>query len=407
MNDKPKSAPIKWYLRHKEQILRVLDSGMSAVCALTPQKKLILLESKPDACDNTYELFRCFIQKGINTKYEIVWLADEPEKIRRLNVSNVSAVPIHPKTLREKLHLRALLSRAAVIVGSHRFVFPNVKRKGQCFVYLDHGSPLKDCKNIYKNSVTSDTFYVSQSDFFTESVEDQYNITPDRILPLGLPRNDQLYREYDSIRSLIGDPGQYKKIVIWAPTFRYHESKERVDCHSFMPLGIPVFYTEEELRRFNEYLAANDTLVILKPHPAQNIELIVNLHCSHIRIVYSSELEENGIQTNELLAQTDALITDYSSIYYDYLQLDRPIALTLDDYEQYKAEMGFVFENPLDVLKGVYVREPGDMYAFIDSLLAGRDEAAEERRAIARRIDPYGDGGATKRVYDFIFPMDF
>lgn len=396
------SALIRWYIKHKTEFFVVLDTLFRILSCVIPQKNIILLESKPDFSDNTGELFRYMIENNVNSAYNIVWLVDDYGNGPCQMPPNVSTFPIHPKSIKDKIKLRYMLSLATCIICSHRFVFPYYKRRKQVFVYLDHGSPLKDCKNIYQSIFSKDVFYVAQSDFFVDTIIDQYGIAREHIVSLGLPRNDQLFNSAMNLEVVINSFSSYEKVVIWAPTFRYHASDNRVDCHSDMPLGIPICYSKEDLVNFNDYLKEMNVLVILKPHPAQNIELIVDLHCSNIKILYSDDLIEAGIQTNELLAQMDALITDYSSIYYDYLLLEKPIAITLDDYEQYKDEMGFVFENPLNVLKGDYIYDMQDLYTFIGSVLDERDNSKEERERVLKLIDQYRDPFSTKRVFDFI-----
>ena len=58
---------------------------------------------------------------------------------------------------------------------------------------------------------------------------------------------------------------------------------------------------------------------------------------SNLVFINDAFLSDNGIINYELLGVADALLTDYSSVYYDYLLLDRPIGLCWDDYEEYKA----------------------------------------------------------------------
>ena len=169
-----------------------------------------------------------------------------------------------------------------------------------------------------------------------------------------------------------------------------------------MPLGIPICYSEEDYFKLNRFLEEHNILLLLKPHPAQNIDMIVNTHCSNICILDNDELKKYNIQTNELLAQTDALITDYSSIYYDYLLLNKPIGITLDDYEQYKEEMGFVFANPLEVIKGSYIYNIDDLCDFITSIAMNQDEFREIRSHITKLIDKYHDCYSSNRVFEFI-----
>jgi CDP-glycerol glycerophosphotransferase (TagB/SpsB family) len=86
--------------------------------------------------------------------------------------------------------------------------------------------------------------------------------------------------------------------------------------------------------------------------PFQKADMV---HCkgfSNIHLLDNMKLVENDIQINHLLGYADALISDYSSAAVDYLVLDRPIAFTLDDVEEYNNSRGFVFDNIREWLPG-------------------------------------------------------
>ena len=109
-----------------------------------------------------------------------------------------------------------------------------------------------------------------------------------------------------------------------------------------------------------------------------------------------------GIQTNELLEQTDAMITDYSGIYYDYLLLDRPIGITLDDFQDYSDQKGFVFEDPLNVLQGRKIYTAEDFIHFIEEVAKGIDEHKEDRAKENSIVNKGMNGESAKRIVDFI-----
>jgi CDP-glycerol glycerophosphotransferase (TagB/SpsB family) len=109
-----------------------------------------------------------------------------------------------------------------------------------------------------------------------------------------------------------------------------------------------------------------------------------------------------GLQTNEVLSRADAMITDYSGIYYDYLLLDRPVALTLDDFEQYKNEKGFCYDNPLELLCGYRVNTLDELLLFFDDVKNNVDRYYKDRISVKAKVNKYLDGQSSKRVVDFI-----
>ena len=138
------------------------------------------------------------------------------------------------------------------------------------------------------------------------------------------------------------------------------------------------------------------------PHPSQNLDKLINFNLSNIRFLHNDEMLEKGIQTNEFLKCCDAMITDYSGIYYDYLCLNRPIAITLDDFEEYKKQHGFVFDNPLDVLKGYYVFNLGDLMKFINEVSNNIDSHSNERAIVNSFVNDFSDGLSSQRVVNFL-----
>lgn len=69
---------------------------------------------------------------------------------------------------------------------------------------------------------------------------------------------------------------------------------------------------------------------------------------------------------------------------------------------EYQNEKGFVFENPLSILKGDIVRTTDDLCKFIISVSEENDNTLEERKNIQKMINDYDDGNASERVYNFI-----
>ena len=383
--------------------VKIIYPILNVACSLLPMQDEIILESHPDLTCNTFELYRYMIKQGLNKKYKLTWLVSDPERCKRLyNDYNVSFIYNLPKGLVDKAKLYIRTNRAKVAIACNKRIQRYRTSKKQLNIYLDHGSQMK---NMLINGIRWDVYCdytISQSQFFAPYIMEQYNVERDQVIVTGLPRNDQLYKKYDSISRIISDIENYKKVIIWVPTLRQHRNVARIDCKSNFPFGLPLLYSQDMIEQLNELLEETETLLIIKPHPAQFLGAIKDFSSNNIRFIYNDDLLEHEIQTNELLSQTDAMITDYSSIYYDYLLLDRPIAITLDDFKEYNDQKGFVFRNPFDVLKGYYLYDVKDLHSFIHDVACGIDRSLLERTEVKRFIDDYQDDNSSKRVYDFI-----
>jgi CDP-glycerol glycerophosphotransferase (TagB/SpsB family) len=96
------------------------------------------------------------------------------------------------------------------------------------------------------------------------------------------------------------------------------------------------------------------------------------------------------------------MITDYSSIYFDYLLADKPVAVTWDDLEEYRKDPGFAVDLDVYMNGAVKVYNVEELISFVRDVAAGRDTLKAERRVIRDTVNYSTDGKNTERVVDFI-----
>ena len=217
----------------------------------------------------------------------------------------------------------------------------------------------------------------------------------------GYPRNDVLFEDTNYC-SLLYPDRVYNKVILWMPTFRKADHADRVDSTFEMPLEIPCLYTVEDCQKLDAVLRERNVLLILKPHPAQKLSVIKELGLTNIVLLYNDELDAKGIQLYQFIGSTDALITDYSSIYYDYLLTGNPIGLTVDDFDVYSKETGFVYDNVFDYIIGEHILNVDDFVTFAEHVANGEDPLKEKRTEMKDLFHHYQDNQSTKRVYECI-----
>ena len=143
-------------------------------------------------------------------------------------------------------------------------------------MYLTHGSPIKSVRNYYV--CTPDTDYMLNQSPFWESVNEYERIIPrERLVTLGMPRNDALLSGKADKEKLFGN--RFKKVVVWYPTFRQHKSHTKTFQYQ-AGISIPVIHNIEAAKRINEIAARYDVLLVVKPHPAQDLALNKRCHWS-------------------------------------------------------------------------------------------------------------------------------
>lgn len=98
---------------------------------------------------------------------------------------------------------------------------------------------------------------------------------------------------------------------------------------------MPEVYTAEHLETLNEALEHAHKKLLFRPHPAQNLQLFEERKMPFIEIADDAWLREHDVTLYEMVSGAEALVTDYSTIYYDFLLTGRPVGLTMGDAEEF------------------------------------------------------------------------
>ena len=236
-------------------------------------------------------------------------------------------------------------SNAKALICCNKYKGMRKLRKEQVSLYLSHGSKIKKTKKHNYCPGTSVDYINVQSHFFDEITCSEYETKMNQLIYLGYPRCDWFYvpNEIRDRLSIIGITGDY---IIWLPTFRKHVEKEERNVHSkkYDNLGIPLLYSEKMILECNDFLKGKNLHIIYKPHPVQDISTLLKINLSNIHVIDDKLLNKIDVQLYQVIAESKALISDYSSVYFDYLLLNRPIATTIDDIEEWKQGEGFAYD---------------------------------------------------------------
>ncbi|MDN5358872.1 MAG: hypothetical protein PWP76_715 [Candidatus Diapherotrites archaeon] len=209
------------------------------------------------------------------------------------------------------------------------------------------------------------------SKFFSSA----FRVPPSRVIVSEYPRCKVFFEDLPG--QIIGvDRGIYDlvssaknsgtRVIVYAPTFRDDGSDERVlrmvDWHDL-----------------DELLERENAVLLIKPHVFSSLQKIPgDLHRIHL-VNPRSDLYP-------ILKHADALITDYSSIYFDFLLLDRPIVFFCYDLEDYLSRNRDMYFDYDSATPGPKVRTYEELKQAIIDVLRGRDEYAEARRKLRSRI---------------------
>lgn len=300
--------------------------------------------------------------------------------------------------LNSPAYLRAMAT-AKYFVNNVNFPHTMGKRPGSVHVQTQHGTPVKTMGvDLRDHPIAADgmdfdrlleavarwDYLVSPnphtSEHFSRAFPGRYEL-----LETGYPRNDRLAvaTPADSVeaRRRLG-LAEGQRTVLFAPTHREGQG-------GYVPLV--------DVRELAERLGPGFTL-------------LVRTHYFHSGGTGHLPAGEGGATivdvsdhptVEDLYLAADALVTDYSSMMFDYAVLDRPVVIFAPDWDEYCRIRGAYF----DLLASPPGAVTTDTARLAEALLAG-DPAPAARAAFRERFCPWDDGGAAERVVRRVFPVD-
>ncbi len=375
----------------KKEVLKIFFKPLSMVNQWIPKKDhLIFFYSNLGFRDNVKAMFDYLISHGYQEKYQIVCAINEAEKYKKLQ-------QLYPKRYQNVTFVSCKKGISYFLrcrVGFYCFgKYPIKPAKTQTIINLWHGVPIKKIGNMEEQFQKVDynffTYLLTTSEFYAPIMEQSFSCGPEQILIEGQPRNDELF--YPLTEKEQQWKKQWEKVIVWLPTYRNTESLDQE--RDAWPVPVLSVKEAEEL---NAYLEKKNCHLIIKLHPLQYGENLKQF--SQIEVLTQKMLEEQFDSLYQLLKAADGLITDYSSVYFDYMLLDRPIGFTVDDIENYSNSRGFVFEHPKDFMPGRMIDTKEDMLYFIEDVIQGTDSFAQERQKVNDLVNRYKDGRSSERI---------
>jgi CDP-glycerol glycerophosphotransferase (TagB/SpsB family) len=288
----------------------------------------------------------------------------------------------------------SLRAGAAIVSISPRDV-NNIAAAGARLIQLWHGTPLK-VTDVFGDGDKYDMVILAAEEYLHNRLLGNENNS--RFVLTGYPRNDCLLSP-EKIPSMerLKDSYGCDKIVLYLPTYRDRVLPDGSTCpiedfELFDSFGF-------DQNRLEQLMRDNNALFVLNLHPAQRPRAgFLEELSQNSRYVHVIDPENPFRDVNEYLKYTDILITDYSSVYFDFLLVDRPIIFTPFDYEDYVAcrPLGFSYE---EVTPGPKARNWGETLDILQEILDGRDDWQDFRRAVNRRFNAFQDANSSERVY--------
>lgn len=356
-------------------------------------------------CDSPKALYQYMLNNEQYKDYRFIWAFKDKEAHKFLEENkNTTVIDINSKEFFK------VLGKAKYWIFNYKiqdYIFP---KKNQIFVQCWHGTPLKrlgcdlehfnnamntisEIRDRYHKEAAKFDYFISPSKFATEKFISTWDLgkinKTDIMLEEGYPRNDFLInytkQDVDNIKEKLKIAGINKKIILYAPTYRDNQHSTEIGY---------TYETKVDFDKLKKELS-DEYIILFRAHwlVAQSFDF--QKYKDFIVDV------SNYDDINDLYIISDMLITDYSSVFFDYANLKRPILFYMYDLEDYR-----------DNIRGFYLsleELPGKVLKMEEELIEEIKEKEkyfeydEKYRQFNEKFNYLDDGQASKRVIEKIF----
>lgn len=346
-----------------------------------------------------YAIFKSFMERQDFSQYLHIWSVSVESELERLQkkfekIDNVKFV------LRKSLEYTKYLAKCKYLINNDNFFYFFIKRNEQVYINTWHGIPMKKLgydvpdgilaqHNSFRNFLMTD-YILAWNRHMGEVFMSAYmlnDIYQGKIVLEGCPRNDNtLNSDPNEIKNKLQEAGvtvsPNKKLVLYAPTFRGTNLQVAKSDYE---------QVKEFLKQLSHLLPDGEYQILYKPH-----------HLIYDQIQKEGIKDENVIPSyfdaNEIMSITDILISDYSSIYFDFLITDRPIIFFVPDEEEYQEYRGLYFNT--EKLPGAVCRTVDQVAEGIKRAETHLADYGEVHRRFKEWACCYDDGKVSERILD-------
>lgn len=312
---------------------------------------------------------------------------------------------IHPVKI-SRLQYYYVLSIAGFIISDTRLPNYIKKRKKATYLQTWHGTPLKKLaldmticqmaggesveeyhKEFKKNSSTWD-YLISQNSFSSEVFKRAFHFQG-QMLEIGYPRNDILFQKNNEVDiKTLKEKYQLpfdKKVILYAPTWRDNSYYDNASYKMDAPLDYDELYNQ----------LSKEYVILIKYHYMVKERLDFSRYHGFYQVMDAS------YDISELYLVSDLLVTDYSSVMFDYSLLKRPMIFYVYDLQEYEEELrGFYFD---------FVKTAPGPLVMTTKELADRiqntdfSQYQQKYQEFQAKYHSFEHGDAAKRAIDAVF----
>lgn len=395
------TRPVKRYFTNKQVNMNDRYARYYDDLEIVPNTILFEVRDGQSFTDSPYAMYRQMVNDDRFSDYTFYWVYSDKVVLKEA-MSNLPVIENTSFVKRNSDEYLRLLASVQYLITNSTFQSFYTKKEGQIYINTWHGTPLKTMgfdipdnpfasQNVLRNFLMAD-YLISPNEHTTNMYLKSYKLDglyDGEILESGYPRIDLSFNvpqaEVYAKLQLAGVSLDFnRQTILYTPTWKGQN------------LSNPTLDMEQMIAE----------LSYIREHVADHYNFLVKVHPFVYPFVKDRE-ELEGIlvpdyyDANEMMAVTDILITDYSSIFFDFLATNKTILFYSWDKDLYSHDRGMYFEeNEL----------PGPILSTVEEVVEAIEHLDEVEKEIAPRylrmkdmMVPYDDGNATQRYIDAIF----
>lgn len=367
------------------------------------EKDLMVFISSPDFADNSRGLWEYVVK---NTNYKTFWIIRDKEIYDLLLDKGIECALEGSELAKETI------SKAHYLITSS-FDLAYEKKVGQVHVAAWHGFPLKVIGFFDSAASNTESFddlkiITTQTDLITATsrfshltLSGMFAVDPRKVKETGYPRNDIMFwsNAQEELQKLVDIDVKNSRLFFYLPTMRkgLKDEGEHFEKNIFN-------YSDYDVEELDCFLEKNNAYIIAKVHFADNEMYKSEDFKLPKRLLFlDTQIMNTKLCTiYHIMSAFDGLITDYSSIYADYMLLDKPILFSCPDIEKYKKDRGFVVDDPTLLMPGAIIKTQKELLENLGKILKGEDEYKAERTKKISIFHKYQDANSSRRVLEMM-----
>lgn len=371
-----------------KNIISFFLNKLFAIFPIVPNK--IVFESGRDLIDGNAKAIYNYIKKNDINNYRTIWLVTKSTDVSDIDTNDYA----YYKTLKGLYHL----STAKYLLKNQSIGEIITKKKGQIYIQLFHGNGVMkkqgyDVNEAIERPVVSHAkewdYYIANDENDEKTIRSAtgYN---GKIEILGMAAVDTVInnckdeqKKQNVLKHL--NINNSKKNILYAPTFRDYDLDKNI-------INIPI----KELSKLKDYN------IIIRLHPLVRTKVD--------KCLFNLDNFINGCNypdVSDILAITDILITDYSSVFYEYMPKNSPIIFYPYDYDKYVALRGGFYVDYKKELPGPICYTEKELLNVIKKIDEIYPQYIEKRRKFNKKYNNLSDGKASERLVNNLINNKF